>query len=60
MVTISPVYKDYEEQAYVVIEDAKVIIKDGSTGGLDSINCVIVCDGEKEIELKPKPIIVLI
>ena len=52
MVTISPVYKDYEEQAYVVIEDAKVIIKDGSTGGLDSTNRVIVCDGEKEIELK--------
>ena len=52
IVTIYPVYKDYKEQAYVVIEDAKVIIKDGSTGGLDSTNCVIIYDGEKEIELK--------
>ena len=38
--------------SFVVIEDAKVIIKDGSTGGLDRTNRVIVCDGEKEIELK--------
>ena len=51
-VTIYPVYKDYKEQAYIVIEDANVIIKDGSTGGLDSTNCVIVYDDEKEIELK--------
>ena len=51
-VTIYPVHKDYTEQAYIVIEDANVIIKDGSTGGLDSTNCVIVYDDEKEIELK--------
>lgn len=52
IITIYPVYKDYKEQAYVVIEDAKVIIKDGSKGGLDSTNRVIIYDGEKEIELK--------
>lgn len=51
-ITIYPVYKDYKEQTYVVIEDAKVIIKDGSTGGLDRTNHVLVYDGEKEIELK--------
>ncbi|MBO5898581.1 MAG: hypothetical protein J6R04_06185 [Clostridia bacterium] len=51
-VAICPVHKDHEQRAYIVIEDAKVIIKDGSTGGLDSTNRVIVCDGETEIELK--------
>lgn len=49
---VYPVYKDYKGQTYVVIEDAKVIIKDGSTGGLDRTNHVLVYDGEKEIELK--------
>ena len=54
MITISPVYKDYEEQAYIVIENAKVVIKDGSTstGGLDRTNRVIVCDNGTEMELK--------
>ena len=51
-VAICPVHKDHKQRAYIVIEDAKVIIKDGSTGGLDSTNRVIVCDGETEVELK--------
>ena len=52
IITIYPIYKDYKQQAYIVIEDAKVTIKDGSTGGIDRTNRVIVCDGEKEIKLK--------
>ena len=52
IVTVTPVYKDYQEQAYIVIEDAEVIIKDGSSGGLDSTNRVIVYNDGKEIELK--------
>ncbi|MBQ9801519.1 MAG: hypothetical protein IJW51_00390 [Clostridia bacterium] len=52
IVTISPVYKDYKEQAYIVIEDAKVVMKEGASGGLDSTNRVIIYDGETEIELK--------
>ncbi len=52
LVTISPVYKDYKEQSYVIIEDAKVIIKDHSSGGLDSTNSVVVYDGDNEIVLK--------
>ena len=50
--TISPVYKDYKEQAYVVVEDVKVVIKEGSFGNIDKINCVILFDGENEIELR--------
>lgn len=45
IVAISPVYKDYTKQSYLVLENAKVIIKDGATGGIDSINYVTVDDG---------------
>lgn len=48
----APVYKDRKERAYVVVEDAEVIIKDGSSGGLDRTNRVIVYDDGIEIELK--------
>ena len=51
-VTIVPVYKDYAEQAYIVIEDAKVIIEDGTRSGLESTSRVIVRDGDREFELK--------
>ena len=49
---ISPIYRDYKEQMYIVVEDATVIIKEGASGGLDRTNRVILYDGEKEIELK--------
>ena len=51
-VEIAPIYRDYQEQAYIVVDEARVIIKDGSSGGLDSTNRVLINDGEKEIELK--------
>ena len=51
-VEIAPIYHDYQEQAYIVVDEARVIIKDGSSGGLDSTNRVLINDGEKEIELK--------
>lgn len=51
-IEIAPVYRDYQEQAYIVVDEARVIIKDGSSGGLDSTNRVFIYDGEKEIELK--------
>ena len=51
-VEIAPVYKDYSEQSYVLIEDAKIIIKDGSSGGINSTNKVVVTYKDKVIELK--------
>ena len=51
-VEISPVYKDYSEQSYVLIEDAKIVIKDGSSGGINSTNKVVVSYEDKVIELK--------
>lgn len=51
-VEITPVYKDYSEQSYVLIEDAKIIIKDGSSGGINSTNKVVVTYEDKVIELK--------
>ena len=51
-VEIAPVYKDYSEQSYVLIEDAKIIIKDGSSSGINSTNKVVVTYEDKVIELK--------
>ena len=51
-VEIAPVYKDYSEQSYVLIEDAKIVIKDGSSGGIKSTNKVVVSYEDKVIELK--------
>lgn len=45
-------YEDYSEQSYVLIEDAKIIIKDGSSGGINSTNKVVVIYEDKVIELK--------
>ena len=52
IVEISPVYKDYKEQAYIVVEDVKIIIKDGASGGLNSTNRVIIFNEDTEVELK--------
>ena len=51
-VEITPVSKDYSERSYVLIEDAKIIIKDGSSGGINSTNKVVVTYEDKVIELK--------
>ena len=50
--TIVPVYKDYKQQSYIVVENATMIIKDDSSGGIDPSNSVVVSVGENIIELK--------
>ena len=50
--TILPIYKDYSKQDYVVLEDVKVVVGESQSMGIDRITVVIVCDGEKQIELK--------
>ena len=51
--SLIPVYKDYKELSYVVIEDASLTIKTEASGAIDRINTVIVDDGSgKTFELK--------
>lgn len=52
VLTILPIYKDYSKQDYVVLEDVKVVVGESQSMGIDRITVVIVCDGEKQIELK--------
>ena len=52
IVELIPIYQDYTEQSYAIVENAKVVIKDGSTQTSDWVKRVIVEDGEKELELK--------
>lgn len=52
VLTILPIYKDYSKQDYVVLEDVKVVVGESTSVGIDRITVVIVCDGEKQIELK--------
>lgn len=51
IVAIVPVYKDYSESAYIVVEDAVVEINDGSAGVLDRINTVYVKTKNEVYEL---------
>lgn len=47
-----PVYRDYTEQSYIVIEDVEVIVKE-STADLSNRVCpVVVYNGEEEITLQ--------
>ena len=51
--SLIPVYKDYKELSYIVIEDASLTIKTEASGVIDRINTVIVDDGSgKTFELK--------
>ena len=51
--SLIPVYKDYKELSYIVIEDASLTIKTEASGAIDRINTVIVDDGSgKTFELK--------
>lgn len=52
VITIAPVYKDYKQQSYIVVENATMIISDDSTGGIDPINSVVVLSGGNTEELK--------
>ena len=52
IITIVPVYKDYKQQSYIIVEDATMIIKDDSTGGIDPTNSVVVSAGGNTVELK--------
>ena len=47
-----PVYKDYTEQSYIVVENAEVVIKESTVDMSDRVNRVVVYDGEKEFELQ--------
>ena len=50
--TVLPVYKDYSEQSYVVVENARVVVSESTSVGIDRTSSVTVYDGEKEIRLK--------
>ncbi len=52
VINIAPVYKDYKQQSYIVVENATMIIRDDSTGGIDPINSVVVSSGGNTEELK--------
>lgn len=47
-----PIYQDYTEQSYIIMENVEVVIKDGSNGTTDWVNRVAVKDGTKKIELQ--------
>lgn len=48
---VVPVYKDYRESSYIVVEDATVIIKGDSSGVLDRTSSVLVKTQKEEYEL---------
>lgn len=48
-----PVYRDYSEQSYVLVEDAEMVIKDGASGTpFNSTNRVVLIIDGQETELK--------
>ena len=51
LVTIVPIYKDYCDSSYIVVEDANVVIKGDSTGVLDRLSTVSVRTRNGEFEL---------
>ena len=51
-VTIVPVHKDYTQRSYIVVENVTMIVKDGSTGGIDSTNAVELWVNGDRIDLK--------
>lgn len=51
LVTIVPIYKDYCDSSYIVVEDANVVIKGDSTGVLDRLSTVSVRTRNGEVEL---------
>ena len=51
VVAIAPVYRDRCEESYIMIENARMIVKDGATGIPVRTNRVVLYDGEGEIEL---------
>ena len=51
--SLIPVYKDYKELSYIVVENATLTILTESSGIIDRTNTVLVDDGSgKKIELK--------
>lgn len=52
IMAIAPVYKDYTERSYVVVENATMTVRDGSSGGIDSTNRVELSVDGNMIELK--------
>lgn len=51
LVTIVPIYKDYCDSSYIVVEDANVVIKGDSSGVLDRLSTVSVRTRNGEFEL---------
>ena len=52
VISIVPVYKDYKQQSYIIVENAAMIISDDSTGSIDPINSVVVSSGGNTEKLK--------
>ena len=52
--SIKPIYQDYINLDYVVVENAKVVVLYGSYGTIDRINDVVIYTNQDKIELKMK------
>ena len=52
VITIVPLYKDYRDSSYIIIEDATVLIKGDSNGVLDRTSTVSVKKQNEEYVLK--------
>ena len=51
IVTISPIYQDYRDSSYTVVDDATIVINGDSTGLIDRTNTVFLKTKNKEYEL---------
>lgn len=52
IISIAPVYKDYKQQSYIVVENATMIVADNSSGGIDPTSSVFVTVNGNELEFK--------
>lgn len=54
VVAIVPVYKDYQNSSYIIVEDATMVVKGNSSGVLDrtSTVCVKTPNGEYELNIR--------
>ncbi len=51
IITVLPVYKDYTQHSYIVVENATMTIEGGSTGGINPTNSVVLSADGNEFEL---------
>ena len=52
VITILPVYNDYIQQSYVIVENATMTVAEGSAGGIDPTNTVFLSVDGNEFALK--------